>query len=179
MRQEIITLYKIKELNDTAREKAFYHFLSDHDLDLFAWIELDCLVDFKEHCLISASFKDCDYSIGDRNSYFKLKDYELDYNEIALKNLSSKEYNQLLRLFKTIGYDSICNDLDSEKVGSNYRVNKLAEKWISICEYHLDDINETIRLALESEYEYQTSMDYFIEVSECNEWEYDSTGRMV
>jgi cell fate (sporulation/competence/biofilm development) regulator YlbF (YheA/YmcA/DUF963 family) len=194
MRTEVntIQIFKLSELSEEAQEKAFerWNQYADFDnqfiLDDYQTI-LECL-GFSDIKIYYSGF----WSQGDGacfTGYYQykkgwkkeLKEY-CDYQDIidigmALQELQSKYFYRLQCSIEHNGYrhyheNSVLLLLDNDNI-SDY--DSVESELLSI----VQDISRVIYKALESEYEHQTSIGFFVDACEANQYEFLSNGVML
>jgi len=88
-----------------------------------------------------------------------------------------------IKIFSIESYRHRCPGLEVTSIlyydsKQSPRVSKLMITVFDALNEVLNDCNETIRISLEREYEYICSAEYFLEVSEANEWLYNERGQL-
>jgi len=197
---QVYTIQQLKKVNEKAYKYAFDKFVQSEHFHGPEIYDAECIIDFKEFHIISASFNKCRYSIGGYNSFFcfDYREIELDFETILKDKFTPKELRRLKRL-ASLAYVNTINELFYIEDASSYYRNtcKLAvdhncRRWelsdynhkllSNTCEYlseHLQDINNRVCNCLESDYEYSYSEENFVELCDCNEYRFDASGNIV
>lgn len=193
-------VYSFEELSDKAKEKAHYDAIEF----LYSFLELKETMEqffttkwggtqktFPDVGL-AGEWEKLDYSIGnDRGDYVRYEHYlYVDDFELLIREgiISGHLYNLDEQVLKE--YDEVWEfDGVRSREGTSYIVfdhddvdDDYENKLIYLCEC-LDalvyDMFESLRIILSKEYENHLSMEYFKDLSECNEWLYTVDGKSI
>lgn len=197
----VYTAQELKDEHPKAFEHAYYNYTGNGYYNPLDMCDVECILDFRQLKIVSANFKDCNYSIGGHDSYFcfDYRHIELDYDGYLKDKLTAKEYSRLKRLALVYGYNGSIDAFFGVVDASSYyrRSHKLAvecegKPWglsdynrniIKTCEdyltEHIEYINDLVSSYLEADYEYHNSYEYFIEMANGNEWQFDSKGNLI
>lgn len=200
MRTIEITVYTIDELSEKAKEKAYHNWLQQND---YPW-ENENRKTLEEFCRIfPVKVIDWSYGYWDNYIHFQFTGDENIENLSGLRLLKYIYNNYYDCLFKGKFYykekyvngkyeykcrrskiikDNSCvltgYDLDDVILKPIYDFLKKPKEYITFYDLMKECLNTWVK-ACSEDYQYCTSMEYFIELSRINGWEYRENGEMI
>jgi hypothetical protein len=176
-------LYKFKELEDSAQEKAleqFYGINVDHDWWEFAY------EGFKED--LNAMGLDCEgfYFGLDRDSYIEARGLHFtDAKKFVKSQIDEKVKDSFIEIADLFIEDRRQYRHTRQHISTyaktrceHTRLNKAIESLTERCNDKLYSILEGFLYTLQKEYDYLTSRESIIETIECNEYDFLENGKL-
>lgn len=195
-KQISITAYTFAELSDKAKDKAHYDFLSS-GVDTF---DTDNTLEHWQAKLEKAGFNVArlDYSVGGQGDYVSIvgryryrkgwkKGYTAEYGNqckalpclLDLQKAQSKVFYDFDLQLSVTSYGTQLFEYDCIGDVYNYRYQPMPEDVYQDMQEAVKDVCWLILQGLRTDYEYTSSIEYFVDMCECNEWLFNEHGELL